>query len=190
MTASSGRPPERSVTTGGAADDAIAVIGAYGLFRLLLILLAVWSFFAGFALLTQGFGAISFGGADEASERILGAHMLILAPVYGLIAWRREQYRLLIWLPYAAQLAIILPSFWDLTFGDREFEDGALLLVVSIIFLALLVYLWTSSHPLGFFDTEIVEEDDDDPDAEEWDEDEEDAPAAARRADRDHRASY
>lgn len=130
-------------------DDAISVVSAYGAFRLLLVLLAVWSFFAGFSLLTQGLGALSFGGDDDAAERVLGAHMILLAPIYGLIAWRRAEYRYFTWVPYVGQLAVILPSLWELVFGDF---DGALLLIISIIFLALLVYVWTSSHPLAFFE--------------------------------------
>jgi hypothetical protein len=138
----------------------VTVVSAYGAFRLLLGLLAVWSFFAGFALLTQALGQLSFGGQEEAAERVIGAHMIMLAPVYGLIAWRRSDYRLLIWIPYAAQLAFIIPLSWELL-SDGE-TDGALLLVVSIIFLALLVYVWTSSRPLAFFQPEDSEMDGDD----------------------------
>ena len=75
-------------------DNAIAVISAYGAFRLLLFLLAVWTFFAGFSLFTQGVGALSFGGG-AAAERVLGGYLLILVPMYGLLAWRREQFRML-----------------------------------------------------------------------------------------------
>jgi len=39
-------------------DNAIAVISAYGAFRLLMVLLAIWTFFAGFSLFTQGVGAL------------------------------------------------------------------------------------------------------------------------------------
>jgi len=78
--------------------------------------------------------------------------MMMLAPVYGLLAWRREDYRLLIWIPYAAQLAIILPTVYDLFISrDRDFQDGALMLIVSLIFFVLLVYFWFSSKPAGFF---------------------------------------
>lgn len=174
--------PQPAATT---PDNAIAVVSAYGAFRVLLALLAVWSFLAGFSLLTQGLGQLSFGGEDTAAERVVGAHMIVLAPVYGLIAWRRNEYRLFIWIPYAAQLAIIVPSLWELLVGDHD-VDGVLLLLVSIIFLVLLVYVWSSSHPLGFFQP------DDEPDDEELDEFEEpdeeageapaeDASARARR---------
>ena len=144
-------------------DNAIAVVSAYGAFRVLLVLLAVWSFFAGFSLLTQGLGQLSFGGQNTAAQRVIGAHMIVLAPVYALIAWRRSEYRLFIWIPYAAQLAIIVPALWELLLGDHD-VDGGLLLIVSIIFLVLLVYVWSSSHPLGFFQPD--DEDDEPEDGE------------------------
>ncbi len=142
-------------------DNAIAVVSAYGAFRVLLVLLAVWSFFAGFSLLTQGLGQLSFGGQDTAAERVIGAHMIVLAPVYALIAWRRFEYRLFIWIPYAAQFAIIVPALWEFVFGGPN-DDGALLLIVSIIFLVLLVYVWSSSHPLGFFQPDDEDDERDD----------------------------
>lgn len=175
------RPPARATFE---RDDAVAVINAYGLFRLLLLLLAAWTFFAGFALLTQGFGAISFISGGGAAERIVGAHLLLLAPLYGLLAWRRDQYRLLMWIPYAAQLAIILPTAYELlSNSDGDFGESALLLVVSIIFLALLVYLWWSSHPLGFFEPEDEDgEEDDEDNASDEDEDAgDDTPPAPHR---------
>lgn len=145
----------RAATT---PDNAVAVVSAYGAFRLLLMLLAAWSFFAGFSLLTQGVGALSFGGQDQAAERAVGAHMIVLAPVYALIGWRRAEYRYFVWIPYAAQLAIIVPAFWGFVF-DGPSDDGLLLLLVSIIFFVLLVYLWMSSHPLGFFQPASDEDD-------------------------------
>jgi hypothetical protein len=142
-----------------ATDDAIAVVSAYGAFRLLLGLLGVWSFFAGFALLI---GAMSFGD-DAVAGRVIGAHMIVLAPVYGLLAWRRTEYRLFIWIPYAAQAAIVLPALWEILVNQNV--EGALLMIISIIFLVLLVYLWWSSHPLGFFQPAPEELDDEDADA-------------------------
>jgi hypothetical protein len=158
------QPPRNAARS---ADDAVAVVSAYGTFRVLLVLLAVWSFFAGFSLLTQGLGQLSFGGQDDAAERVVGAHMIVLAPVYGLIAWRRSEYRLLVWIPYTAQLAIILPALWELI-SEGE-TDGALLFIVSIIFLVLLIYVWSSSHPLGFFAPDEEEEFEEDDDGDELD---------------------
>ena len=143
------QPHDDAVTT---QDNAIAVISAYGAFRLLMALLAVWTFFAGFSLLTQGVGALSLGGDAAAAERVAGGQMMVIAPIYGLIAWRRDQYRQLLWLPYAGQVAIILPTMYDLLIShDGHFEDDSLILIISLIFFALLIYLWWSSHPLEHF---------------------------------------
>src|SRR6185295_7169354 len=146
-------------------NDAVAVISAAGAFRLLLILLAAWTFFEGFALFTGALGALSVGGS-RTGEQILGAQMIVLVPVYALLVWQRERYRLLIWIPYGAQLAIIIPTTWGLLFrGDT---DGLLMLVVSATFFAMLFYFWWHSHPLDFFsgnDQEEYDEEDDTDDA-------------------------
>ena len=134
--------------------QAVSVVSAYGAFRLLLLLLAGWSAFAGFALIT-GFAALSYEGGT--ASRVAGSYMMVLAPIYALIALRRDEYRLLLWVPYAALLAVILPGLWQLVFDQKV--DAPLILVVSIVFLALLVYMWVSSHPLDFFD--IVRKDHD-----------------------------
>lgn len=171
-------PAQRSAI---ATDDAIAVVSAYGAFRLLLGLLALWSFFAGFALII---GALHFGD-DPLGQRVVGAHMIMLAPVYALLAWRRSAYRLFIWVPYAAQSAIVLPALWELVINQNVSGDDAPVFIVSIIFLVLLIYLWTSSHPLGFFQPVPDEFDDEDLVDEDADEDSpaalNDASARARR---------
>jgi hypothetical protein len=132
-------------------DDAVAVISAYGAFRLLLILMAIWSFFEGFALFFGQGEALTLGGSGaqkRVAEQIIGAHLLLLVPVYGLLAWRRERYRALMWIPYAAQLAMILPLGISLL---RLQNVGILLFVVSLVFFSLLVYFWWQSRPLEFF---------------------------------------
>ena len=146
------------------------VVSAQVALRMLLVVLSAWTFFLGLALFTQGVGLLSYGGGDDATERVLGAHLLILAPMYGLLAWRPAQYRLLAWTPWAGQLAIILPTLWDLAItGDRDFDDGTLIFVVSAIFLGLLVYLRVSAHGPDWFlpgsNTELDEDDDEDEDA-------------------------
>lgn len=141
-------PPAKPTS---ARDDAVAVISAYGAFRLLLILMAIWSFFEGFALFFGRGEALTLGGSGEekrVAEQIIGAHMLILVPVYGLLAWRRDRYRALMWIPYAAQLAMVLPLGISLL---RLQNVGVLLFVVSAVFLTLLVYFWWQSQPLEFF---------------------------------------
>jgi hypothetical protein len=155
-------------------DDAVAVISAYGAFRLLLILMAIWSFFEGFALFFGQGEALTLGGSGaqkRVAEQIIGAHLLLLVPVYGLLAWRRERYRALMWIPYAAQLAMILPLGISLL---RLQNVGILLFVVSLVFFSLLVYFWWQSRPLEFFqkkdesgaafDEDEEEEDEDDDD--------------------------
>jgi hypothetical protein len=154
-------------------DDAVAVISAYGAFRLLIILLAIWSFLEGFALFTGSFSALTLGGQDRTAERVIGAQMIVQIPVYGLLVWRRDRYRLLIWVPYGAQLAIILPTTIGLLRGDT---DGILLLFVSTFFFVMLFYFWWHSHPLDFFrhedDAAAADEDDGEYEDEESDEDE------------------
>ncbi len=171
-------PPPRDTPAVTTQENAIAVISAYGAFRVLLVLLAAWTFFAGFSLLTQGVGALSFGGGP-AAERVVGAQMLVLVPVYGILAWRRDEYRLLLWIPYAAQLAIIVPTFYDLTISHSgRFQNSALIFIVSLIFFVLLVYVWWSSHPLHHFAGGDEEEWDEEEEAD-GTEDDEDAPDAA-----------
>lgn len=143
-------------------NDAVAVISATGAFRVLLVVLAVWTFFEGFALFTGGLSALSLGGRDRTAEQIIGAQMIVCVPVYALLVWQRERYRLLIWVPYGAQLAIIVPTTWALLF--RSETDGLLLLVVSASFFALLFYFWWYSHPLDFFSGNDDEEYDEDED--------------------------
>ncbi len=167
-------------------NDAVAVISAAGAFRVLLVVLAVWTFFEGFALFTGGLDALSLGGRDaRTAEQIIGAQMMVFVPVYALLAWQRERYRLLIWVPYGAQLAIIIPTTWALLFRSSK-TDGLLLLVVSASFFALLFYFWWYSHPLDFFsgndDEEYDEdEDEDDVDDEAEDDDVEDDGSTGRR---------
>src|SRR5438477_11564197 len=102
-------PAPRDSSSPRSSDNAIAVISAYGAFRVLMVLLAIWTFFAGFSLITQGVGALSFGDNSASAERVVGAQMIMLAPVYGLLAWRREDYRLPMLFPYAASLALTFP---------------------------------------------------------------------------------
>ena len=176
-------PHDDSPARAPAGTSAVAVISAYGAFRVLVILLAIWTFFEGFALLTGGWSALSFGGDDRTAERVIGAQMIVFVPVYGLLAWQRERYRLLIWVPYGAQLAIILPALWALFLhGDT---DGILLLIVSLIFFVLLFYFWWHSHPLDFFaetadDGDPDDDDDLDPDTDDGDGEPSSRPMRAR----------
>jgi hypothetical protein len=160
-------PPESAKPA--AQPSGVAVISATGAFRLLLILLAVWTFFEGFALFTGGLSALSLGGHDRMAEQIVGTQMIVFVPVYALLAWQRERYRLLIWVPYGAQLAIILPTSWGLLFHSDP--DGVLLLMVSVVFFVMLFYFWWHSHPLDFFAGGGEEEYDDEGETDEEDDD-------------------
>jgi hypothetical protein len=166
------------------------VVPASGVYRAAIIFLGIWTIFAGLALVTQGVPALSLG-ADDAAERIIGSQMLMLVPIYALIVWRPDENRLLRWIPYAAQLSIILPFFWDsLITGEHDFTNGALLFVASVVFLGVLIYVRASAHPLGFFAIGDEEEELDDEDEDYLDEEEplaEDAPQARTERDRAQR---
>jgi fatty acid desaturase len=188
---SHGRPPAGDGPGATASrETAVAVISAYGAFRLLLVLLAVWTFLEGFALVSGALNALSLGGHDRNAERIIGAQMIVLVPIYGVLVWQRERYRLLIWVPYAAQLAIMLPTGWALLHADT---DNALLFAVSAIFFVLLFYLWWHSHPLDFYQppdddaTDGEEEEDGTAEDEEADGEEDQDESGEEPPDRDER---
>ena len=157
----------RSATQHAGATP-VGVVHASGTMRLLLLLLAGWSFFAGFSLFTHAIAALSFGGQDRAAERSVGVFMMMLAPVYAMLAWRREQYRLLMWIPFAAQIAIILPILWEAV-ANQTFDEAMLLFVVSLIFLAIMSWVWWDSREMLLGDVL-----DDDAEDEEYEEDEDD----------------
>jgi hypothetical protein len=151
LSVSQEQDPSQSPQQPAMRSEAVALISAYGAFRLLIIMLAIWSFVEGFALFAGRVDALTLGGDarnQRVAEQIIGAHMIVLVPLYALLAWRRDQYRVLIWVPYASQLAIILPLALS---ALRGHPDGITLLIVSLIFFSLLVYLWWQSHPLDFF---------------------------------------
>jgi hypothetical protein len=116
-------------------------------------LLAGWTLISGLALVffqdasdaTIG-GGLS-GGEGTAAQRLLGVHMLVLAPLYGLLAWEPSKYRLLLWVPYVALGGTLVVTLYDILTGDRDFQDGALPFVVNLVFFVLLVYVWRASRP-------------------------------------------
>ncbi|MGB2695639.1 MAG: hypothetical protein WBD55_10705 [Dehalococcoidia bacterium] len=129
-----------------------AVLSARGTVRVVLALLAVWTIFSGLALtFFQDASAATIGGGLDggeggAAQRLLGVHLLVLAPIYALIAWEPQRFRLLLWVPYAAQAGVVLVTLYDILTGDRDFTDGALPLIVASIFLVLLVYVWRAGR--------------------------------------------
>lgn len=123
------------------------VISAESAQRLVLVLLALWTLLSGLALtFFQDASEATIGGGLEggegaAAQRLLGVHLLVLAPVYGLIAWEPKRFRLLLWIPYFAQGGVVAATLYDIMTGDRDFTDGALPLIVAIIFFVLLLYV-------------------------------------------------
>jgi len=129
-----------------------ATINAQSALRLILLLLTMWTLLSGLALtFFQGASGATIGGGLEggqgdAAQRLLGVHLLVLAPVYGLIAWQPERYRLIGWLPYAVQGGVVLVTLFDIVTGKRGIQDAALPLFVALVFLVLLVYFWRAAR--------------------------------------------
>ena len=70
-----------------------AMISTRLLSRLIILLIAIWSFAAGLVLLgfaNDGGGALGAGIADRAGQRLVGMHLLMLVPVYLLMVWRPD----------------------------------------------------------------------------------------------------
>ena len=117
--------------------------------RILTGLIAVWSLLAGFALVFfQGSGssALGAGVTDVAGQRLLGAHLIVLAPVYALLAWHSERYQGLLWLPFASQLAVFFAVGYSILIGDTDFGDGVIAMSVSGIFIGLLGFVWITEQ--------------------------------------------
>jgi len=117
--------------------------------RIIVGLIAVWSALAGLVLV--GFegaasGALGVGILDRAGQRLIGVHLLVLVPVYLLIALRPDRYRGLLWLPLAAQLAASLTISYNILAGDTDVEDGLLAVAVGAIFVCLLGFVWVTEQ--------------------------------------------
>lgn len=125
-----------------------AVISARSALRLVIGLLAMWTLLSGLTLtFFQDASAATIGGGleggeGEAAQRLLGVHLLVLAPIYVLLAWDPRRFRLLLWVPYAAQGGVVAATVFDLLTTSRDLRDGALPLIIATIFLVLLVYVW------------------------------------------------
>ena len=144
----SGPPPASE----SAEERPGAVISAQGALRMVIGLLAMWTLLSGLALtFFQDASAATIGGGlegdeSEAAKRLLGVHLLVLAPIYGLLAWDPRRYRLLLWVPYAAQGGVVAVTAFDILTLERDFVDGALPLIVAATFLVLLVYVWAAAR--------------------------------------------
>ncbi len=120
------------------------MISADRALQVILILLTLWTAFSGVALLffPGNAEATIGGGQGPAAQRLLGVHVLVLAGIYGLLAWNRERYRMLLWVPYAVQTAVVVVTVLNIVAGDLDFLDGLLPLVVAVTFLVLLILIW------------------------------------------------
>jgi hypothetical protein len=126
-------PPE--ATPGGGA---VVSVGAAR--RLVLILLAFWTAVWGISLLlAANAGSLSAGIEEHAAQRLLGVHVLVLAPLYALLGWNPTKYRVFLWVPYASQAGITVVTLFNL-------KDAVLPFVVAVIFLVLLVFLWQAGR--------------------------------------------
>jgi hypothetical protein len=130
-----------------------ATINAQSALRLLLVLLAIWTFFSGLALtFFQDAAAATIGGGlgggeGSAAQRLLGVQLLVLGPMYGMLAWEPQRFRPLLWAPYAAQGGMVAVTLFDIATGDRDFSDGVLPLIVATFFFVMLVYVTFASRP-------------------------------------------
>ena len=120
------------------------MISADRALQVILILLTLWTVFSGVALLffPDNAEATIGGGQGPAAQRLLGVHVLVLAVIYGLLAWNRDGYRTLLWIPYAVQTAVVVITVLNVVTGDLDFLDGLLPLGVAATFLTLLVLIW------------------------------------------------
>ena len=116
--------------------------------QLLLILLTIWTGFSGLVLLFfPGSAQATIGGGQgEAAQRLLGVHVLVLAPIYGLLAWRRARYQTFLWIPYVVQTAVVAVTALNMVTGDLDFVDGLLPLTVAATFLTLLIFVWRAGR--------------------------------------------
>lgn len=119
------------------------------LMRIIVALIAVWSLLAGLVLVFfhgSGSGALGAGVADPSGQRLAGAHMLVLVPVYLLIAWKPDRYPMLPWLPFLGQAAVFFSVGYSILSGNTDFGDGILPVAVSGMFLGLLGFVWITEQ--------------------------------------------
>lgn len=117
--------------------------------RIVILLVAAWDALAGLVLVAfhgASTGALGAGVEDEAGQRLLGAHLVLLAAVYLMLAWRPRQYAALLWLPFAGQAIVVLVVGYNMLKGDTDFGDGILAFAVSLIFVVLLGFLWVTEQ--------------------------------------------
>ncbi len=147
-TARAGSQPDEHLREPSSATPETS-ISTTVLTRILTALIAAWSLIAGLVLVFfqgTGSGALGAGVEDVAGQRLLGAHLIVLVPLYAMIAWNSTRYRGLFWLPFASQLAVFFTVGYSILIGDTEFGDGMVAVAVSGIFIALLGFVWISEQ--------------------------------------------
>jgi hypothetical protein len=123
-----------------ATPEGGAVVSVVTARRLVLFLLAFWTAIWGLSLLFAAkAGSLNAGIDQHAAQRLLGIHILILAPLYALLGWNPTKYRVFLWVPYATQAGITVVTLFDL-------KHAVLPFVVAVIFLALLLFLWQAGR--------------------------------------------
>jgi hypothetical protein len=112
-------------------------------------LVAVWTAIGALSLiLFQGSFSelVAAGMRDGAGQRLLGAQLAALAPVYGYCAYRRGRGSLA-WLPIAGQSATAAVILFDVLAGHRHITTAAPALVVALGFAVLLVAFELAGDP-------------------------------------------
>ena len=142
-----------------------AAISTRILLRVIVLLIALWSLFAGVMLTAfhgASSGALGAGVADDAGQRLVGVHLLLLVPAYLMIAWNPERYSGMIWLPFFGQVAVVGTVGYSILSNDTNFSDGILAVAVSLILGGLFGFVWiTQQRSIA----RAQLEDDDEPDS-------------------------
>jgi len=122
------------------------------LVRVVVVAIAAWSLLGGLTLTLfhgSSAGALAAGIADEAGRRLVGAQMLVLVPVYLLIALRPGRYGSLLWLPFLGQAAVFLAVGYSMLSGDTDVDDGIVAFAVSGVLAGALAFAWVSRMRSG-----------------------------------------
>ncbi len=117
-------------------------ISTHRIFQILLALLAAWTLVAGVLIGVVGgtAGRILTGvEGNPPATHLIGAHFLLIVPIYVLLIRDMARYRWLLWFPFAAQAAVLVPALVDLFAGDRDFADAVVPILATSSFLAMAV---------------------------------------------------
>lgn len=119
------------------------------LIRLVVVIITAWSIAAGLSLALfsgTGGGFLGEGVSDETGKRLAGVHMLVLAPLYLLIAWKPRQYGSLLWIPFLAQALTSVAVAYSIATGDTDVIDGLPLAAISGLLAVFLAFVWTTEQ--------------------------------------------